>query len=610
MAAHEFVVDKAWQVLSDTPLAQKSTLYARVFPTRADFETVSAAASLSYAPTLLEVLQPGSTPPMRKSLMQFPAHSTVAPNYKWGVYQLILTKPGCKDRVYVGVGTQTTLGVGHRLYAYDIGYATPTLVAAAQAEGFEITHKSLLCWAPIPPPAKIPLFRLLFLALESTFTYLFWAVDGVQFGRGLTHVCPWDIHTLPYDGLCSHSALREGLRGDLDLTAEQHEASAMEQALKFRQLKAVNATNYHYKQMAENYDEYIEDAKERTYKSRLLNPGQATENSFLLRERNKEEKRYYCDPCDHAAGDQHALDNHLKSLAHDRAVNELETAEFKCWPCRRPFSLISNFRRHMRSTYHEDKMRQLNELNAPTPGPSAAQPDHVQPNGVSSAAKPISQSVGLVAAPLEAPQANVQTFAPAAPTTAVVPLEFEGVQPAVTPPVALTARQLGKQPALPEARRQSAVAPSSAAGPSTALQATRSRSPTDSDHVQAAVPSSAAPATRANALSFTPVAPSVPQASKQPVAVQPVAQPAATQVAGPAPRTVAPVRTTQTNNPFRCELCNANPKTVSAHNIHINTPRHKRLTAASDKRKRLHAEAMARHQVWLDERAAVARQLK
>jgi len=466
------------------------------------------------------------------------------------------------------------------------------LVAAALEEGYEISHKALVCWAPIPPPAKIPIFRLLFLALEASFTYAFWAVNDVRFGRDMMHICPWDVATLPYDGLCTHSALREGLRGGLDLTAEQHEASAMEQAAIFRQLKAVNATNYHYKQMATNYDEYISAAKERSYKSRMLNPGQHAESAQLLRERNKEEKRYYCEPCDHAAGSRWDYDNHMESKAHDRTVNGFENAEFKCWPCRRHFSHISNFRRHSRTPYHQEKMKQLDPT---TPGPSVAQPNVVEPDGVLSA------------------EENDQSFTPAAPAVTQPVTQSDAVQRTVAPSafeanvqlspqvMALTARQLSKQSVLPQAKRQAtaskasiqsnavvpAVAPRAVVGPSTP-RATESRSPLEPDVVRRAIASSAPP---------------VPQSSDQATLPQSAAP------SRPAPAPSAVLASSSNANPFKCEPCGANPKTLAAHNTHIATPKHKRLMAIAEKRKKSNAEAWARHQVWLDERAAAARQL-
>jgi hypothetical protein len=273
-------------------------------------------------------------------------------------------------------------------------------------------------------------------------------------------------------------------------------------------------------------------------------------------------------------------------------INEFEDAAFKCWPCRRPFNNISNFRRHNRSPYHEEKMKQL---DATMLGPSVAQTNAAEPNGVPSA------------------EENDQSFAPVAPAVTQPVSQSDVVQRTVAPQVvALTARQVSKQSVLPQAKRQStapkASTQSNVAVPVVAPRAvvgasTPRRSPSEPDVVQPAVASSAALATRANVQSFTPMAPTVPRASSQ--ATRP--RSAAPSRPVPAPSTM--LASSSKANPFKCEPCGANPKTLAAHNTHIATPKHKRLMAIAEKRKKSNAEAFARHQVWLDERAAAARQL-
>jgi hypothetical protein len=67
-----------------------------------------------------------------------------------------------------------------------------------------------------------------------------------------------------------HYGLNEGICGHFNMTAEQLEARAVEYEKKRVETKAVNATNYYYKQMEKYYDEYMTKANERVYKSRVL----------------------------------------------------------------------------------------------------------------------------------------------------------------------------------------------------------------------------------------------------------------------------------------------------------------------------------------------------
>lgn len=72
----------------------------------------------------------------------------------------------------------------------------------------------------LPKPTDIPISRLLILALESAFAFMFWAMQTVNTDYAMSHICLWDRETLLWDSLCSHSSLKEGARGDFELTDE------------------------------------------------------------------------------------------------------------------------------------------------------------------------------------------------------------------------------------------------------------------------------------------------------------------------------------------------------------------------------------------------------
>ncbi|KAL1657283.1 hypothetical protein SLS61_000328 [Didymella pomorum] len=96
----------------------------------------------------------------------------------------------------------------------------PSKVLKALQEGFKITHKGLLVTAPIPGPADVPLVRLLMYALEATFAFAFWMMSNHKYL--LYHdCCRWALGTFTYEGLCSHSALRDPINGNFGYSAEQ-----------------------------------------------------------------------------------------------------------------------------------------------------------------------------------------------------------------------------------------------------------------------------------------------------------------------------------------------------------------------------------------------------
>ncbi|KAL2359687.1 hypothetical protein RJZ56_007465 [Blastomyces dermatitidis] len=98
------------------------------------------------------------------------------------------------------------------------------------------------------------------------------------------HICFWDREKLEYDGVCSHCALDEGIRGEFDLSPEEYEIYAKEREIKHREIHRDGNSSWHYKQMAGNYPDYIEAAHERVKRSRANNPdrhletGQAEES--------------------------------------------------------------------------------------------------------------------------------------------------------------------------------------------------------------------------------------------------------------------------------------------------------------------------------------------
>ncbi len=128
--------------------------------------------------------------------------------------------------IYIGSSTHSVSGVYQRLRQYDSMVNVPMYVRTALDDGYKITHKGLLCWAPLPKAsARFPL-RVLFLALETAFSIVFWAMYSKTKDYGMPkHLCPWQMDAVHHDGCCSHPAIKERVEGEKDtLTAEQIEA--------------------------------------------------------------------------------------------------------------------------------------------------------------------------------------------------------------------------------------------------------------------------------------------------------------------------------------------------------------------------------------------------
>lgn len=102
-----------WNLLTLTPVSLKNPVHAMVLATRDLLEQLLSDSLLVFAPGLLDVLQP-PTPPSVAYFKGLPTDANC-----WGVYLLVLEKPGCRPKIYVGSGTDKDRGVARRFQQYD-----------------------------------------------------------------------------------------------------------------------------------------------------------------------------------------------------------------------------------------------------------------------------------------------------------------------------------------------------------------------------------------------------------------------------------------------------------------------------------------------------------
>jgi hypothetical protein len=281
------------------------------------YDSTSAKTPQSLAPGLFEALS-APTPPSLAWFKRLPTECAKL----WGVYLIVLENRQARFKLYIGSGTAQQYGVYLRFHQYDAHTHLPFYLEKAIDDGYTITYKGLLCWIPVPPPALVPSLRLLFVVIEAAFTFAFWA----SYTKKATYasLCMWDINTLEYDGLCSHSALTERVVGDHDLTAEQLEAQAAEA----KRRKAQG-----------DHDRYIDNkpvidpeaaekarlayldphrAKKRKTQAAVVarNPDRAKELHNTSLAKAKANRTYYCAVCDLACGKKNDLAKHNRSKSH------------------------------------------------------------------------------------------------------------------------------------------------------------------------------------------------------------------------------------------------------------------------------------------------------
>jgi len=180
-------------------------------------------------------------------------------------------------------------------------------------DGYTITGKVLLARCPIPAASKIPVYRLLVVALEAVFACWFWAMyRRVGHDYGFNELCPWPISSFAYDGCCSHNPLREYVYGDIELTEEQLQQDADD----------IHAKNiaygrvYHKRQREEATPEF-KAAQARANKK-------ARPKTQALRVAAREAKTFLCALCEYAAGDQGKLNDHNKTKSHLRKQHDAQ----------------------------------------------------------------------------------------------------------------------------------------------------------------------------------------------------------------------------------------------------------------------------------------------
>ncbi|KAJ5010208.1 Protein pyrABCN [Colletotrichum sp. SAR 10_99] len=334
------VISHTWQTLSETEPWDKNTFFDRFFSTVEELATAFDNAKISFAPGLFDALQADDPP----SIEWFQSLPGLGSQTVWGVYALTLEKPEHQPRLYASSGTNSARhssgGVKARFNNYDNRTFLPRYVQLALEDGFTITHKALLCTAPVPP---VPIFP----------------------HSSKSHLSPW-ADGFEYVGLCSHSALKDGIFVDAnDLTPEKMEEYAIAHEEKRIKLKAMNNSSWHHKQMATNYAEYITNANDRVYKSRALHPDRDNARARKQRADAIAAKTFHCHDCDISVGSQKSLDDHLKTPKHERKLKEEEAPpKFFCTPCNVSYHNQSNLTRHMFTARHEANAKVHRTLGA------------------------------------------------------------------------------------------------------------------------------------------------------------------------------------------------------------------------------------------------------
>jgi hypothetical protein len=93
-----------------------------------------------------------------------------------GVYVLILEKPGCEYRVYIGSSVEVAYGLRARICTHRKGNQPPYHINESKRDGYTLVHTAILVCMAMPTPPDRPVFRAITTILEAAFSYMFWAM--------------------------------------------------------------------------------------------------------------------------------------------------------------------------------------------------------------------------------------------------------------------------------------------------------------------------------------------------------------------------------------------------------------------------------------------------
>jgi hypothetical protein len=119
----QLVLVITWTVLWDTPAIQKHHLFTHFITSQAVLEEIALTTSIVFALGLFNVLQ-AAAPPTIKYFKTLPTDISK----RWAVYLLVLEKPSCRPKIYIGSGTKGRRGIQDRFMHYRPGHALPAWV--------------------------------------------------------------------------------------------------------------------------------------------------------------------------------------------------------------------------------------------------------------------------------------------------------------------------------------------------------------------------------------------------------------------------------------------------------------------------------------------------
>lgn len=370
--------DRLYGLVScEAPAWYRNPDFGILFKDRATFDHIAELAPVTLADGLEDVLG-SDQPPSAEFFTTLPRP---AEGLLWAVYTVLMSKPGHASKLYCGSGTNAVAGVLVRLPHYHPNSCyLPRFVKKAFADGYEVRHVGLLCWTPLPSPGLVPKVRGRILALEALLTFIFHAGLAMVTDSYVSEFSLWSRQSVEWEPLCSHSPLKEAIRGGLELSEEELELAA--KIRKARLKETANARCQRHRARKREADEEL--YKQNVTKAKAAwgekNPDKVLKICKKVRAKAKESRSFFCTDCNMPFASASALDKHFKTTAHRNqvagikkapskpsvaalAAKRIQTAKektFYCSPCEKAFQNEYSLTRHEATNLHKKRLLRNN----------------------------------------------------------------------------------------------------------------------------------------------------------------------------------------------------------------------------------------------------------
>lgn len=165
--------------------------------------------------------------------------------------------------------------------------------------------------------------------MEAVMAFIFHAGFAAITDSIISDFLLWPREKVVWEPLCSHTPLREAIRGGLELSEEELELAAQIRAARNKENMNAGSQRRRKRKREANEELYKQYVNQYNKAWKEKNPEKALKYAEKCRVKAKESRLFFCADCDMLFASAFALDNHFKTTAHQNKVAGIEKAPSK-----------------------------------------------------------------------------------------------------------------------------------------------------------------------------------------------------------------------------------------------------------------------------------------